>query len=129
MAPTDDAAIDQLLAAIGADLGGDAPVADVVLTGEGALPSTFAVTPLAVASIAAAGRAVADLLAVRHGGPPPVTVDRRLASLWFRATIRPRGWELPPVWDPVAGDYPTADGWVRLHTNAPHHRAACLEVL
>ena len=27
------------------------------------------------------------------------------------------------------GDYATADGWIRLHTNAPHHRAAALSVL
>jgi crotonobetainyl-CoA:carnitine CoA-transferase CaiB-like acyl-CoA transferase len=129
MAPTGEPATDHLLAAIGADLGGIGAAADVLVRGEGALASAFAVTPLAVASIAGAGRAVADLLAVRHGEPPPVTVDRRLASLWFRATIRPEGWDLPPIWDPVAGDYPTADGWVRLHTNAPHHRSACLAVL
>jgi hypothetical protein len=29
----------------------------------------------------------------------------------------------------VAGDYRTSDGWIRLHTNAPHHRAAALRVL
>jgi len=27
------------------------------------------------------------------------------------------------------GAYATADGWIRLHTNAPHHRAAALAVL
>jgi hypothetical protein len=39
------------------------------------------------------------------------------------------GREPPPLWDAVAGDYPTADGWIRLHTNYPHHRAAALRVL
>ncbi len=29
----------------------------------------------------------------------------------------------------VAGDYRAADGWIRLHTNAPHHRDAALAVL
>jgi crotonobetainyl-CoA:carnitine CoA-transferase CaiB-like acyl-CoA transferase len=36
---------------------------------------------------------------------------------------------VPPLWDPVAGDYATRDGWIRLHTNAPHHRAAAERVL
>jgi hypothetical protein len=39
------------------------------------------------------------------------------------------GWALPSPWDPIAGDYAAADGWIRLHTNAPHHRAAALAVL
>jgi len=33
------------------------------------------------------------------------------------------------MWDAVAGDYAAADGWIRLHTNAPHHRAIALDVL
>jgi crotonobetainyl-CoA:carnitine CoA-transferase CaiB-like acyl-CoA transferase len=122
-------AVEHFLEHIAVALPATRPWADVVVTGEGSLPSAFAVTALATASIAAAGRAVADLLAVRHGEAPTVTVDRRLASAWFRLTIRPEGWELPPTWDAVAGDYPTADGWVRLHTNAPHHRDAALGVL
>ncbi len=44
-------------------------------------------------------------------------------------TIDPIGWQLPPIWDAVAGDYETSDGWIRLHTNAPHHRAAAMRVL
>jgi hypothetical protein len=58
-----------------------------------------------------------------------VVVDRRLASWWFTMSLRPDGWALPPVWDPIAGDYAAADGWIRLHTNAPHHRAAAATVL
>jgi len=58
-----------------------------------------------------------------------VSVDRRLASFWFSSSIRPTGWQVPPLWDPVAGDYASADGWIRLHTNAPHHRAAAERVL
>lgn len=34
-----------------------------------------------------------------------------------------------PVWDSLAGDYPTRDGWIKLHTNAPRHRAALLDTL
>ena len=92
------------------------------------LPSAFPVTALASASIGAAGLAVSELVAA-VAKAPLVTVDRRLAALWFALSIRPVGWTLPSPWDPIAGDYPAADGWIRLHTNAPRHRAAALGVL
>lgn len=95
----------------------------------GALPSAFAVTDLASASIAAAGLAVAELLQQQTAVCPLVRVDRRLSSFWFATSIRPQGWALPPLWDAVAGDYETGDGWIRLHTNAAHHRAAAERVL
>lgn len=95
----------------------------------GALPSTFAVTELASASIGAAGLAIARLIAGQTGLHPAVHVDRRLSSMWFATSIRPLGWSLPPLWDAIAGDYPTRDGWIRLHTNAAHHRAAAERVL
>ena len=95
----------------------------------GDLPSVFAVSDLAAASVGAACLAMAELVAARHGAWPQATVDRRLASLWFGASIRPQGWKAPAPWDAVAGDYRTGDGWIRLHTNAPHHRAAALAVL
>jgi hypothetical protein len=116
-----------LLTSIQAALG--LPGTPIPFTGEGALPSAFAVTDLACASIAAAGQAVGELLRQQTGHLPGVEVDRRLASFWFATTLRPIGWEVPPLWDPVAGDYATKDGWIRLHTNAPHHRAAAESVL
>ena len=94
-------------------------------TGEGSWPTRFAVSDLAVASIGAACAEVAAL----SGRTDPVSIDRRLASLWFGLTIQPDGWELPPVWDELAGIYKTSDGFVRLHTNAPHHKAAALDGL
>jgi hypothetical protein len=97
--------------------------------GAGALPSYFAVTDLAAASVGVAGLALRQLTIALGGDAGPVTVDRRLASLWFGWSIHPIGWERPPPWDAVAGDYPTADGWIRLHTNASHHRDAALAVL
>ncbi len=106
---------------------GDLP--QVAFPGMGALPSTFAVTDFASASIAAAGLAVADLLRKQGHAVADISVDRRLASFWFASSLRPMGWMPPPPWDPIAGDYATADGWIRLHTNAPHHRAAALSVL
>jgi hypothetical protein len=105
------------------------PTTPIPFSGEGALPSAFAVTELACASIAVAGQASAALICQQTGRLPPLEVDRRLASFWFATSLRPIGWSVPPMWDPVAGDYATADGWIRLHTNAPHHRLAAEKVL
>ncbi|MCF7770122.1 CoA transferase [Achromobacter pulmonis] len=106
----------------------------VAVTGHGALPSVFAVTEFATAAIGAAGLAMAEFVAAGAGlageaAVPAVEVDQRLASFWFGTTLRPVGWTSPPLWDPVAGDYLAADGWIRLHTNATHHRDAALAVL
>ena len=116
-----------LLTSIQAALG--LPHTPIPFTASGALPSAFAVSDLACASIGAAGQAVSELLRQQTGHLPAVEVDRRLASFWFATSLRPIGWEVPPLWDPVAGDYATKDGWIRLHTNAPHHRAAAESVL
>nr|WP_314564077.1 CoA transferase [uncultured Pseudomonas sp.] len=107
----------------------DLPQTPLTFTEAGALPSTFAVTELASASIGAAGQAVAQLIQQQTGRLPGISVDRRLASFWCSSSIRPVGWQVPPLWDPVAGDYASADGWIRLHTNAPHHRDAAERVL
>jgi hypothetical protein len=98
------------------------------LEGSDALPSAFPVTELAAATIGAASLAVSEVIGL-FSAAPAITVDRRLASLWFGWSIRPLGWEVPPAWDAIAGDYRAADGWIRLHTNAPRHRAAALHVL
>jgi hypothetical protein len=101
----------------------------VKFVGCGELPSLFAVSDFAAAAVASAGAAIAKLLGAAFGEPPPVIVDRRLASLWFARSIQPIGWTLPAAWDPLAGDYATTDGWIRLHTNAPRHHAAALAAL
>ena len=98
----------------------------VVETGDGGLPCAFAVTDFAAATMGAAALALAEFVRQQTGRLPPVTVDRRLASFWFGKSLRPLGWSLPDQWDPIAGNYAAIDGWVRLHTNAPHHRAAAL---
>ncbi|HEY8317740.1 MAG TPA: CoA transferase [Amnibacterium sp.] len=94
------------------------------IVGDAGLPSPFAVGTLAGAAVAA----FADAVSALAGGAPAV-VHRDRCATWFRSALIPDGWSPPPPWDPVAGDYRGADGWIRLHTNAPHHRAAALRVL
>jgi hypothetical protein len=104
-------------------------ITNLEITGSGDLPSVFAVSDLATAAIGAAGMAIAELIATRFGDAPRVYVDRRLSSIWFGMSVRPQGWPLPGLWDPLSADYETKDGWIRLHMNAPHHRDAALAVL
>ena len=118
--------LEAMLASLGYE---PATGAAVSFSGSGSLPAVFPVSDFAAAAVAAAGAAAADLVTAACGAHPAVTVDRRLASHWFGFSIRPIDWTLPAPWDPIAGDYATADGWIRLHTNAPHHRAAALAVL
>ncbi|MBB2170881.1 acyl-CoA transferase [Gluconacetobacter asukensis] len=100
----------------------------VTFSGRERLSSCFPVTELAAAAIGAACLSVADLLN-QEGSSLPVIVDHRLASLWFGFSIRPQGWTLPAAWDAIAGDYRTRDGWIKIHTNAAHHKRATLSVL
>src|SRR5579871_4434289 len=112
-----DAAWRDLLTAICGALGIAEPTAGRLrVTGTANLPSAFPVTDLAVAAIGAAALAVSDLVGLGTRAPD-VVVDRRLASVWFGWSIRPDGWQVPPAWDPVAGDYAARDGWIKLHTN------------
>ncbi len=118
-----------LLAGFQGALGAPAAPVAVTLSAGGSLRSVFAVTDLAQSSMGAAGASLASLIGLNGAAVPDVVVDRDLASAWFRLSIRPQGWELPPVWDTVAGDYAANDGWIKLHTNVDRHRAAALSVL
>jgi crotonobetainyl-CoA:carnitine CoA-transferase CaiB-like acyl-CoA transferase len=131
MPPEDPAGpAQQMLAAIWSSLHGPRSAPDsVAFEGAGSLPSVFAVSDLAAASVAAAALAAAEFVSAGVRPIAAVRADRRLASFWFCSSIRPEGWSPSPPWDSVAGDYPGRDGWIRLHTNAPHHRAAALAVL
>jgi hypothetical protein len=103
-----------------------------ILGEAGGLPSIYAVDVFATAVVAAATAAVAEHLAVRSGEPPRrFEVHRQHVAAAFRSEryLRPEGWQLPAVWDPIAGDYAAADGWVRIHTNYTHHRDAALRAL
>jgi len=95
------------------------------------LPSVYPVSDFASAAVARAAQS-AQRLAKHLGHASPnesVVIDRRLSSLWFGGTVSPMGWELPSLWDDIAGNYRAGDRFVRLHTNAPAHRKAALAVL
>lgn len=123
-----------LTEALWSDIGGT-PAALDALTRTGppvVLPSVFDVTGLAASAVGVAALAAAELVATRNGTAlPPVTVDTRQACAAFlcEALFQPVEWERPPIWDPIAGDYEAADGWVKLHTNYAAHRAAALRAL
>jgi crotonobetainyl-CoA:carnitine CoA-transferase CaiB-like acyl-CoA transferase len=95
------------------------------------LPSSFAVGAAAQASIAAAGLAAAELWQLRGGAAQQVRVDAAHAAVEFQSERHIRVDGKPPEdpWDSIAGLYATHDGWVRLHTNFPHHRAGVLALL
>lgn len=95
------------------------------------LESRFCVTQLAAHSVASVGCAISKLVQSLQlsAERPQVCVNSHLASHWFKQSIYPIDWELAPAWDNIAGDYQSRDGWIRLHTNLPHHRQAALSVL
>src|SRR4051812_24479563 len=105
----------------------------VELTGaEPVLPSTFAIGTAAQASIAAAALAAAELWRLRTGRRQRVNVAMRDAAIEFRSEhyMRVAGMPRDGVWDKIAGLYRAGDGgWVRLHTNFPHHRDGVLKLL
>ena len=94
---------------------------ETTLAGDFASYSIFRVSDLALASIHAAGNELALLTGAKR-----ISLDRSLTECWFGMTVRPIGWTLPGLWDPIAGNYEARDGWVRLHTNVPAHLRATL---
>ncbi|MBL8701672.1 MAG: CoA transferase [Alphaproteobacteria bacterium] len=113
--------------------GEPAALAAVDLVGaEPALPSSFRVGAAAQAAIAAAALAAADFDALRTGRRQRIGVDMRHAAAEFRSEryLRVGGAPAPELWDRIAGVYRCGDGgWVRLHTNFPHHRDGVLALL
>jgi hypothetical protein len=102
------------------------------LTGtEPILRSSFRVDAAAQASIAVSGLAAAALHAARGAAMQDVAVDMRHAAVEFRSErhLRRNATEERDPWDSIAGLYPSRDGFLRLHTNFPHHRAGILALL
>lgn len=99
---------------------------------DGVLPSPFPVTAFATSAVTLATVAAAELWAARNDSAvPAVGVHSVEASAAFRAEqlFTPDGWDLPPLWDQLAGNYRSKDGWVRLHTNYQYHRDAATRAL
>jgi len=122
-----------IVAGLWAQAGGAPEALDRLdLTGRGpVLPSSFRVAQAAQAALATAGLAAAQAWRWRTGRWQRVKVDRRHAAAEFRSErlLMIDGAGPPALWDPIAGLYRSADGWVRLHTNFPHHRDAACDVL
>jgi crotonobetainyl-CoA:carnitine CoA-transferase CaiB-like acyl-CoA transferase len=123
----------EILADIWTSAGGDpAALSAVKLTGDEAqLPSSFRVAAAAQVSVAATGLAAAEIWKLRSGQGQDVAVDMRHAVVECRSEryLRVDGKPPPPAWDAIAGVYKVRDGFVRLHTNFPHHRDAVCKVL
>ena len=114
-------------------VGGAASALDALtLTGEEPqLPSSFRVAAAAQVSIAASALAAAEIWKMRKGQAQEVAVDMRHAVVECRSEryLRVDNKPPPPAWDAIAGVYKVSDGFVRLHTNFPHHRDAVCKVL
>lgn len=95
------------------------------------LPSVFEVTAAATGVVGAATLAIAEFDSARRGGEvQPVGVDSRHATWSFRDEkhVLVDG-ESPQVWADLSGYYATADGFVQIHANFPHHASRALEAL
>lgn len=99
------------------------------ISGNGRFVSGHPVSKLATAAVRAAVSAMQSLYASEFGRVPCATIDAVAVDRWCESSVTPVGWSLPAKWDPFARDYKTVDGWIRLHTNAAHHRSAALTVL
>jgi hypothetical protein len=91
----------------------------------------YDVLGLAVGAVREALEAAADL-AVARGMPGPVvglTEDEVVAAFESERRLRAPGLEGVSGFAELSRFAQTADGWVRLHGNYPHHRAALLQVL
>jgi len=123
----------EILSDIWTAAGGEASALDALtLTGdEPQLPSSCRVAAAAQVSVAATGLAAAAIWKMRSGEAQDVAVDMRHAVVECRSEryLRVDGKPPPPAWDAIAGVYKTRDGFVRLHTNFPHHRDAVCKVL
>ncbi len=92
------------------------------------LPSSFAITTAAQASLGAAALAAAQIGRARGGPAQQVSVDAEHAVLDSLAWFTVDG-QTPNLWDELSGLYRAADGWVRVHANFAHHRDGVLRLL
>ncbi|KAH7913945.1 CoA-transferase family III [Hygrophoropsis aurantiaca] len=102
-------------------------------TPDNAIDSSFRIAHAAQTAVGLSGLAAAYFHHLRTGTIQDVSVDARHAildissELWYTVDG-----EMPTssIWDPLAGIYKTkGDGYVRLHTNFPHHREGIIRLL
>lgn len=100
---------------------------DVRVAGRTGLVSPLPVPELAVGAVAA------QLLAARtlRGAGGPLEVDAAHVGFAFRSEryVRQASQPVAAGFAPLSRFFRTADGWIRLHGNYPHHRAAAERVL
>lgn len=92
----------------------------------GRLPCPLPVTELLAESIGLAGVALARLRGRPSGD---VDVDGRLSAFWGLTSCEPIDWTPQEPWDSLSAIFEGSDGWIRLHTNAPHHKAVATRLL
>jgi hypothetical protein len=122
--PRPDAMLEQAWSALGGD---PAAAAALRVDRPGShLPSPLPVSALAVATAGSALLAAAELAHARGARRPAVALDAVHVAAAFRSERAARldGATLGPAFDPLSAFLPAAGGWVRLHANYPHHRAA-----
>jgi len=99
---------------------------------EPGLPSSFAVSTAAQASLGLAALAATEIGKARNAVEQTVSVDLVDAAVECTGRFTLDG-VAPEAWDKLAGLYRcgSADGndWVRLHTNFAHHRDSLLRLL
>jgi crotonobetainyl-CoA:carnitine CoA-transferase CaiB-like acyl-CoA transferase len=95
------------------------------------LPSRFAVDELAVGAVGAMLLAAAELADARGLPRPRAAVDARHVAVAFTSErhLQRDGRTPASTFAPLSRFLPTRDGWIRLHANYPHHRAALLRAL
>jgi hypothetical protein len=135
--PFEDHLIGQAWSALWSD--GDRPARSAasaqptveVMGGVGRLPSSFAVSELAVASVAAAILGAAALSKARGASVSTVTVDRGHVADAVRSErfFAIAGRSAGASFAPLSRFWPASDGWVRTHANYPWHRRALLGAL
>jgi hypothetical protein len=112
-------------------LGGDESACESVrVVGDVGLRSPYAVGALALGAVGA-GRLAAEELMARGRTAAPVVLDAAHIGLAFRSERYARlgGKPAGAGFAPLSRFWRTADGWLRLHANYVHHRAAAERVL
>jgi len=103
-----------------------ADIAPPTIKYTGRLPGPLPVTELLAESVGLAGVALARL---RGQSAEDVFVDARMAAFWGQTSCNPIDWTPQEPWDPLSAIFAGSDGWIRLHTNAPHHKSIAAQIL